>query len=312
MSNMMLSICVPTYNHEKYIEKALKSILMQKTKYSYEVLIGDDLSKDRTRNILREYEKKNPNTFYVYYREHNMNNQCPNNGLDLLLRAKGKYVIMLEGDDFWTDETKIERQINFLEEHSEYLAIAHNCIVVGGDSLPNGEKYPECQELEYTIKHFMSDILPGQLATVMYRNFYLDKSLDISLISKGLWPGDRLLYFFLITNGRIYCEQHIMSAYRHITDSGTSYSANYQYNYKKSCEYYLEILKYSYKINDCNVIKCAEILFVSCLIYGYKIRQCNKKELLQNMKYIKHRYKAVYFYLIYKFNKNILCSKFWI
>lgn len=54
----MLSICVPTYNHEKYIEKALKSILMQKTKYSYEVLIGDDLSKDRTRNILREYEKK--------------------------------------------------------------------------------------------------------------------------------------------------------------------------------------------------------------------------------------------------------------
>ena len=75
MDDVILSIYVPTYNHEKYIARALDSILMQKTDYAYEVLVGEDASTDNTRAILKEYEKKYPGRFQMYYREKNMHKQ---------------------------------------------------------------------------------------------------------------------------------------------------------------------------------------------------------------------------------------------
>ena len=130
---VIVSVIVPVYNHEKYIAQTLDSILMQKTKYRYEVWIGEDASTDDTRAVLMEYEKKCPPDFHFLYREKNMHNSECRNDLDLRLRCKGKYLICLEGDDFWTDENKIEKQIDFLESHPEYIAVSHNCVVVGKD-----------------------------------------------------------------------------------------------------------------------------------------------------------------------------------
>mgnify|MGYP004538349555 CR=1 FL=1 len=159
----MLSVYVPTYNHEKYITRALDSILMQKTEYSYEVLVGEDVSTDSTRAVLKEYEKAHPGKLTVFYREKNMNDMPIWNSLDLKMRARGKYMIALEGDDFWTDDRKLQKQIDFLESHPEYIAVAHNCVVVGADSEPNGEAYPECKDAEYTFAHFLSALCPVSL-----------------------------------------------------------------------------------------------------------------------------------------------------
>ena len=99
-----LSIYVATYNHEKYITKALDSVFMQKTKYSFEVLVGEDCSTDNTRLVLKEYEKKNYNNLTIYYRQKNMSNMDISNAMDLIMRCRGKYLIALEGDDYWIDE----------------------------------------------------------------------------------------------------------------------------------------------------------------------------------------------------------------
>lgn len=231
MDNVTVSIYVPTYNHEHYIVQALDSILMQRTQYSMEILVGEDCSTDNTRAVLQAWEQRNPGKATVFYREQNMHKSARPNAVDLKSRCKGKYVICLEGDDFWTDPEKLEKQISFLETHPEYFAVAHNCVVVDDDGKPNGEQYPECKDAEYTLQHFASDIMPGQLTTLLRRNDALLEWFDTSLIQNRVGPGDRRLYFSILCQSRLYCMQQVMSAYRHVTGHGSSYSATYSHKY---------------------------------------------------------------------------------
>lgn len=269
---VMVSIYVATYNHENYIVKALDSILMQKTQYSYEVLVGEDVSTDHTREVLQAYEQKYPGKFQIFYREKNMSQDRITNGLDLKLRCKGKYVIALEGDDFWTDEYKLEKEVRFLEEHPQYIAVAHNCQVVGEDSLPNGESYPECKQTEYTFSHFFDRIMPGQLTTVLCRNYMLMDNFDKSLIMRSLTPGDQLTYFSLLCHGKIYCMQEIMSAYRHVTTHGSSFSATHTFRYEREKEWYSALAEYAYRHCEKWVAQRAEY-FQFALILGSALRR---------------------------------------
>ena len=95
MDDVMVSILVPTYGQEKYIARTLDSILMQKTRYTQEILVGEDASPDGTRAILKEYEKKYPGRFTMIYRDVNMRQTDKSNIRDLRERAHGKYLITL-------------------------------------------------------------------------------------------------------------------------------------------------------------------------------------------------------------------------
>lgn len=293
MNDVMLSIYVATYNHEKYITQALDSILMQKTKYSYEVLVGEDASTDNTREVLKAYEKEHPGKFNIFYREQNMSKMEIGNAADLRMRCIGKYIIALEGDDFWTDENKLEKQISFLETHPEYNAVAHNCVVVGEDSQPNGEEYPECKDQEYTLKHYMHDIMPGQLTTVMMRNYMVNPYMDNSFIEKNLVPGDRRVYFSLIANGRVYCMQEKMSAYRHITTHGSSYSATVRFDRRYFEKWNRAMVEYAYQINNKEAIWCAEALYARNLLTGILKRDMPVKEIVSNLKLIRYKGKTI-------------------
>ena len=304
MEEIMLSIVLPVYNHEKYIAQALDSVLMQKTKYSYEVLVGEDASADNTGMILKEYEKTYPGKFKVFYREKNMFQMGKSNSLDLRQRAKGKYLVFLEGDDFWTDENKIERQISFLEEHPDYIAVAHNCVVVGETSAPNGENYPECKDGEYTLGHFLCGILPGQLATVMTRNYMREPLFDTSILKKNLSPGDKLLYFALAANGRVHCIQEVMSAYRHVKKGGSSFSATYRYNFPKEENWYRELLHYARSLQNTDAEKCAETLYFAETFYGFRAKYITFSEMLDYHKNIRHKFSVMCLYIRRAFRKR--------
>ncbi|MDU1006518.1 MAG: glycosyltransferase [Clostridium butyricum] len=297
MKELMLSIIVPTYNHEKYIKKALESILMQKTKYSYEVLVGEDASTDNTRNVIKQYEKEHPGKITVFYRQQNLSKSKYSNSADLRRRAKGKYIITLEGDDFWTSDEKIEKQINFLEGHPDYVAIAHNCVVVDENDNPNGDIYPECKVEEYTFKQYLCGIYPGQLATMLCRNFMIQDIFDKTILEKNLSPGDKLIYFGLLTSGKIYCMQEQMSAYRHIRKGGSSYSANYKYDFKKDENWYSELLQLAYVQKHIEGINCAETLYLGCLIHGLKKKQLSIRYFIQYKRNIKNFINAFYGYI---------------
>lgn len=286
----MLSIYVPVYNHEKYIVRALDSILMQETSFPFEVLVGEDCSTDDTRQVLLDWESEHSDyRFTFFYRKENMHGQPVNNAGDLKSRCKGKYIIGLEGDDFWTDPKKLQKQVDFLESHPEYYAVAHNCTVVGEDDLPNGEVYPECKEETYTFRHYAEDILPGQLTTLLSRNYMTDPEADRQLLGCRIGPGDRNNIFAILLRGKIFCMQETMSAYRHITQGGSSFSAGYRYNYKADLAADGNRLERAYLSGNREAMDCAEIKYLRCIRGGITQKQQTLKGALQDLKPLKRK-----------------------
>ncbi|HET8886992.1 MAG TPA: glycosyltransferase [Salinimicrobium sp.] len=134
----VVSICCITYNHESYIEEALNGFLMQETDFPFEIVIHDDASTDNTANIIKEYEKKYPDLFRPIYQTENQKSKYKS-GMNPRFnypRAKGKYIALCEGDDYWTDPLKLQKQVDFLERHENCSMVFTGCIV----NKSNGEK----------------------------------------------------------------------------------------------------------------------------------------------------------------------------
>lgn len=223
--DVMLSVIVATYGQEATIEQALRSILMQETDFPYEVLVGEDCSPDGTAQVLRRLEPELPEGFRIFYRTKNLGEA--GNNRDLQERSRGKYIIFLEGDDYWTDPRKLQKQVDFLESHPEYIAAAHNTAVVDAAGNPEDFEYPECRHEEYTLADYRDGLLAGQTATLMFRNIFRDKPFPLLKLDFP-YPGDQQKNFMLAAWGKVYCMQERMSAYRHVTAGGTSYSATHR------------------------------------------------------------------------------------
>lgn len=221
----LLSVVVPVYNHAPYIEECLRSIAAQEVSFPMEVLVGEDGSTDDTRVVLRRLEGELPACFTIIYRERNLG--AVGNGEDLYARARGRYLAELEGDDFYLDPHKLQRQVDFLEAHPDYVACYTNCLVVGADSRPNGERYPECPHEDYSFREYFYWCLPGQTGTVVTRREeYLSSRAEFLRLRRyDAYAGDRRNSFVLLTRGRVRCIQERMSAYRHIRRGGSSHSA---------------------------------------------------------------------------------------
>jgi glycosyltransferase involved in cell wall biosynthesis len=117
----LVSINCLTYNHSKYIRDAIEGFLMQKTNFPVEILIHDDASTDGTTEIIKEYEKRYPNLIKPLYEEENQWVKGRRGSLVFNIpRAQGKYIAFCEGDDYWTDPYKLQKQVDFLETHPDY------------------------------------------------------------------------------------------------------------------------------------------------------------------------------------------------
>lgn len=126
MEKPLVSICCVTYNHENYIRDCLDSFLMQKTNFQFEVIIHDDASTDNTAKIICEYVEKYPDLFVPILQTDNQYSK----GIKpyqtyVYPRAKGKYIAVCEGDDYWTDPYKLQKQVDFLESNNDYVLTCH-------------------------------------------------------------------------------------------------------------------------------------------------------------------------------------------
>ena len=130
MENITLSIICNTYNHEKYISKCIEGFLKQKTDFNYEILIHDDASTDKTASIIRSYEQKYPNLIKPIYQKTNQYSKGVKISLTFQYpRAKGKYLAICEGDDFWIDENKLQKQVDALEKNENIDICTHAALV---------------------------------------------------------------------------------------------------------------------------------------------------------------------------------------
>lgn len=126
----LVSICCLSYNHAAFISGCLDGFLTQETTFGIEILIHDDASTDGTDKIIKEYAEKYPNKIFPLFEEKNQYSNGFKGKMDITFnysRARGKYIATCEGDDYWTDPYKLQRQVEFLESHPEYSVCFHRC-----------------------------------------------------------------------------------------------------------------------------------------------------------------------------------------
>ncbi len=134
---MLLSICLITYNHEKYIREAIEGILIQKTNFDFELVIGEDSSSDRTRVICEEYAKKHPNLIKLLPKSKNLG-MMPN-FIRTYNACNGEFIALIEGDDYWTDPEKLQKQVDYLIQNPDCSLCAHDVNLIY-ENVP--ETYP--------------------------------------------------------------------------------------------------------------------------------------------------------------------------
>ena len=127
---IVVSVCMITYNHENYIREAIEGVLMQKTNFPIELIIGEDCSTDNTRAIVIEYANKYPQTIHTLLTVENVG--MTKNFYKTLKAATGKYIALCEGDDYWIDSQKLQKQVDFLEANEEYGLVHTNYTCIDG------------------------------------------------------------------------------------------------------------------------------------------------------------------------------------
>ena len=207
MENVKISILVLTFNHGNFIRQTLDSIIMQKINVPYEIIILDDASVDETPKILKEYKKKYPQKITLFLRR---KNSChpTKNVYFLLSRSRGDYFAFIEGDDYWIDELKIQKQYDFLEKNQQYSGCMTDLIVVDKeDNIIQEKVYDKKEDHIYTMRDFKDLKAPGMSVTFFARNYFNEKpsKIDYSIIYKAdKMMGDYTSYMLSLLNGDIY------------------------------------------------------------------------------------------------------------
>ncbi len=211
MNKVFLSVITVSYNHESYIRECLDGVIMQKTNFAFEVIIGDDASTDNTQNIILEYQKKYPDIIKPILRTINVG--ANDNFNDILSKAQGKYIALCEGDDYWTDPYKLQKQVDFLETHKDYIMCFTNAKIIN-DPLKNRSisgGYPSC----LTFDDYIWDKKPIPTLTVMFRNTSSIISTFIQFVQKKkVYYGDLILFSVLLQHGNAYFLDEVTATYR--------------------------------------------------------------------------------------------------
>ena len=219
-SEIKVSVICPTYNQGKYLRQGLDSILMQKTDFEIEILIGEDCSPDNTNELLADYEAKYPGRLQVFHREKNLKQS--KNVYDLFMRSKGDYIIILDLDDFWTDEYKLQKQVDFLESHPEYIGTAHDFQLVDEDGVPfemTGRDIKQFLGKEFTLQDFLEYGFVYQTGTFCYRNIWREDT-DWSIIHKAdETVVDLTINSILLSRQNVFILPDSMSVYRDVVNA---------------------------------------------------------------------------------------------
>lgn len=210
----LVSICCITYNHEKYIAEALNGFLMQKTNFEYEIIIGEDCSTDLTKSIIEDYCQKYPGRIKLITYKKNIGGI--RNQVETFNLSKGKYVAMCDGDDYWTDPLKLQKQVDFMESHPKYVICCHYTRVINDEGeLVYENPSPVSLEFDY------EDILLGKKEETRICSLMVKNNPEIKKICLEDWyyktfGADTFLKLYATANTKekIYVIPEVMAVYR--------------------------------------------------------------------------------------------------
>jgi glycosyltransferase involved in cell wall biosynthesis len=208
----LVDIIMPTYNHERFIAQSIESVLAQQTNFEYRLNIADDCSTDNTQMIIKDYAQKHPDQISVVLSPHNIGIVHKDRlSIRVLKLCTAKYVALLEGDDYWTDPHKLQRQVDFLEGHPDFAICCHNVTMFYEDGsgkttnlLP--PDHPEVSTLEHLL---FVNFIPT--CSVLFRRGLFGELPDWYYTLKlGDWP----IHIMNAQHGKIGYINEVMAAYR--------------------------------------------------------------------------------------------------
>jgi glycosyltransferase involved in cell wall biosynthesis len=213
-----VSACVIAYNHEKYIKDCLEGALKQKVDFDYEIIISEDRSTDRTREICQEYAKKYPDKIKLYLNEKNLG--LIGNWVKALSLCQGEYIAICEGDDYWTDPDKLKKQIDFLDSHKDFSLSSHNAEVIKNSAVIRkycGDKHLETMDLKYLLAYGSG----GPTCSLVIRNSAIQNLPDWFSKMKAC---DWTIQTMAARQGKMKYFKDIMGVYRK-HDKGAGFAA---------------------------------------------------------------------------------------
>jgi glycosyltransferase involved in cell wall biosynthesis len=207
---MKISACIITYNHEPFLKECLEGAILQKLNCEYEIVIGEDCSTDNTLQICKEYADKYPHVIRLLPSKQNLG--MIGNWNRTTLECKGEYIAICEGDDYWIDPLKLQKQVDFLEAREEYAGFSHQVKVL----IDNKENRLFKQNVPSDIH--VNDLIGGRLfhtASLVFRRTVLELYNN----APAVLSADRLLNFCIAFSGKIHFSNECMCVYR-IQSSG--------------------------------------------------------------------------------------------
>lgn len=209
---LMVSIRCLAYNHEKFIRETLEGFVMQKTNFRFEAIVHDDASTDGTAEIIREYAEKYPDIIKPIYETENQYSKKDGSLFRITHEAcKGKYIAFCEGDDYWTDPYKLQKQVDFLETHPDFVMCSHVFKTYKEDSKIFELGLDVKEDVVYDFDSYVSrNYWYTQPLTCIYKSsaFHLNEYL------KYKYSKDVTLFYHLLKKGKGLCMKDCMAVYR--------------------------------------------------------------------------------------------------
>lgn len=207
---ILVSINCITYNHERYIKKTLDSFLMQKTTFKFEIIIGEDCGTDLTKTIIEKYIEECPNkNIKLITSKENVGGR--KNERRIFEESKGKYIAFCEGDDYWCDENKLQKQVEYMEKNEGCAMIFTNCYCLN-DRTGEIKQIKKIQAGKYFVEEAIrnrGDFIPS--ASMLYRKELMEKPPEF--YNKAPF-GDYPMQIYFAMNKYIYCLEESMVVYR--------------------------------------------------------------------------------------------------
>ncbi|MBI1240983.1 MAG: glycosyltransferase [Nostoc sp. RI_552] len=272
LSNPVLSICCITYNHENFIRQALDGFLMQQTNFPIEIIIHDDASTDNTANIIREYQGKHPHLIKTILQRENQYSQGKKVFPITFKEAQGKYIALCEGDDYWTDPLKLQKQVDFLEANPDFAICFHQVKIWEEGELKDDYITRVPSEVSTIV-----DLAKGNYIhtpSCVFRN-NISKILGANFSNSPL--GDYYIHMMNAQYGKIFCINEVMAVYRVHNNSVWS-SKDLNYRQQKTLEAMIYILS---DLSDASSHgrQQLRLTIINLAVYIYKYlpdESCNK------------------------------------
>lgn len=259
---LLVTVICPTYNHERYIRECLEGIVMQQTTFRFEAVVHDDASTDGTPAIIREYAEKYPDIIKPVFQPSNLYSRW-DGSLERSLNScmKGKYVASCEGDDYWIDPLKLQKQVDFLEAHPDY-SMSHTSLKCYYEYL-HLHKFLKYNDIELNTSLNIDGKVAGEDILTRYRIMYLTlvcrndlyqkiNENDPFLFNQGkFFMTDGQTYFALSQMGKVHFLPEVTSVYRRIDNSVSNQRNNKRFFRFALSSYEMQFyIATHYKVSD--------------------------------------------------------------